>query len=187
MGNGDQNQDRAKRIAHRYLREAMAVVLRGVPGSVDWGFYTREDPRMHLQTVDPEHRNKYKVWLEKGGRRVFEPEGHIPKKILTALYKKVRDNRGVVEGRWVGLMISKGWLTLDYDGKTGTATLTVYPSHRPTKKVVDVAKELPADWPRDPSEVGLNPEQATLAIWTSRHESQQPEFDLVEILWTGRR
>ena len=96
-----ENQNMTKRIADRFQeRAAMAVVLRGVPGRVDWGFYSREDPRMHLQTVDKKHQGKdqYKVWLEKDGRRVFEPEGTIPKPILKALLKEVKDDQGTVEG-----------------------------------------------------------------------------------------
>lgn len=68
--------DRAKRLAKQVVagsREAMAVIVRNVPPSYSWGWYSREDPRMHLQAVDSQHRKLgYKVWLENKGKRVVE-------------------------------------------------------------------------------------------------------------------
>jgi len=43
---------------------------------------------MHLQVIDPKHEYlEYKVWLEKQGKRIFEPAGQIPAKVLNALKK----------------------------------------------------------------------------------------------------
>ena len=51
----------------------MAVILPNAPKGYSWGWYSREDPRMHLQTVDSKHMNEYKVWLENKGKLRFEP------------------------------------------------------------------------------------------------------------------
>jgi hypothetical protein len=66
------------------------VILRNVPAGYHWGWYSREDQRMHLQTVDSKHSNQYKVWLERDGKRAFEPETAIPAKVLKALQKEAR-------------------------------------------------------------------------------------------------
>src|SRR4051812_31009476 len=60
----------------------MPAILRDVPPGFNWGWYSREDPRMHLQTVDAEHQGDHKVWLEARGRRVFEPAMKIPSRVL---------------------------------------------------------------------------------------------------------
>src|SRR5205823_6754388 len=57
----------------------MPAILEDVPPGYDWGWYSREDPRMHLQVVDRQHKGfKYKVWLEARGRRIFTPANSIP-------------------------------------------------------------------------------------------------------------
>src|SRR5262245_41133279 len=66
---------------------AMPNIIRDVPPGHNWGWYSREDPRMHIQSTDGLH--DYKVWLETRGQRGFEPEGKIPAKILKALQKEV--------------------------------------------------------------------------------------------------
>lgn len=59
----------------------MAVIIRGKPPTYDWGWFSREDQRMHLQVVDRLHwKLHYKVWLEREGKKVFEPEPGIPAK-----------------------------------------------------------------------------------------------------------
>jgi len=46
----------------------MAVIIRNVPPTYNWGWFSREDPRMHVQTVDRVHLHlNYKIWLEREG------------------------------------------------------------------------------------------------------------------------
>src|SRR5262245_45650558 len=90
-------------------KAAPVIVLRSVPTGFNWGWFSREDPRMRLQTVDKKNGNRYKVWLEKDGKRVFEPVGNIPAKILKALEARVKEQRRHIEGRWVDLMIDNRW------------------------------------------------------------------------------
>src|ERR1700687_2057944 len=102
----------------------MTVILQNVPPGINWGWFSREDPRMHLQTVDSKNLNDYKVWLERKGRRVFEPVGIIPAKIRTRLEAEVKKRRGNVEGRWTNMMIAKKWLTLSM--RASEITLLAY-------------------------------------------------------------
>ena len=91
----------------------MAVVLRGSPPGFDWGWFSREDPRMHLQVLDEEHcQFGYKVWLERKGKRIVEPAGKIPAKILKKLEPKIAAARATIESKWTNFMIRKGWLKL---------------------------------------------------------------------------
>src|SRR5207244_1144842 len=107
-------------------REARPVIiLKSVPKGFNWGWFSREDPRMHLQTVEAKHRNEYKVWLERNGRRVFEPAGDIPSKVLKALEAEVTSGRIRVEAQWVEMMIRYDWLRVHLRGRE--VTLTVYP------------------------------------------------------------
>src|SRR5262245_12333499 len=104
---------------------SMAVILRDVPGGYNWGWYSREDPRMHLQTVADVHRNLYKVWLEKKGTRVFEPVGAIPAKVLKKLQSEVAKLRRHIEGRWASFMIMNRWLQLHVT--LPEVSITLYP------------------------------------------------------------
>ena len=64
-----------KNVAARFQdKEAMATLIHNVAGH-DWGWFSREDQRMHLQTVESGARvgpNKARVWLENKGQRIFE-------------------------------------------------------------------------------------------------------------------
>ena len=111
-------------LARRKGRLIMAVILEDVPPGHDWGWYSREEQRMHLQTVDERHFQHYKVWLEKNGKRVFEPAEtklrgktiKLPKKVLEELEDIVAAHRDDIEARWVRLMIDQQWLRLHVTG-----------------------------------------------------------------------
>ena len=54
------NQVSVPRMTRPKKRKAAPVIiLRSVPAGFSWGWFTREDPRMHLQTVDSKNRNRY--------------------------------------------------------------------------------------------------------------------------------
>ncbi len=175
--------------------QRMAVVLPNVPKGINWGWYSREDTRMHLQTVDSKNRNVYKVWLEKNGKRIFEPATPIPAKILSKFEEVANQQprRGNIEGRWVEFMIEKGWLELHMRGTL--ITLIAYP-HVPGSRftrTVDLAEYLPGIydpdskmWPREPvqpAEVVLSREMAAIEIWPKKHESLGHHIFLPDILW----
>ena len=88
----------------------MPVIVRNVPSGHDWSWHSREDQRMHLQSVDEQH--DYKVWLEEKGERTFESVGKIPSKVVKALREYVAEHRIHIEDRWVRLMLDKHWLHL---------------------------------------------------------------------------
>ena len=104
----------------------MPAILEDVPPGYDWGWYSREDPRMHLQVVDRQHKGfKYKVWLEARGRRVFTPANSIPTKVLKRLEAEVTRRRGSIEAEWAHLMIEQNWLTYTLRGTLLTISRAV--------------------------------------------------------------
>src|SRR6266446_786611 len=93
------------------VEPTMPVILRNAPSGFHWGWYSREDPRMHLQVVDPKHiRPNYKVWLESKGKRAVEAAATIPAKVWKALKARIESDRLSIEAQWVQLMIEQQWL-----------------------------------------------------------------------------
>ncbi len=166
----------------RRKKGPMTVVLRNVPKGHHWGWYSREDPRMHLQTVDGKH--KYKVWLEDGGRRVFEPAGKIPTPVLKRLAEEYSEHRMFVEDNWVRLMINKGWLQMHI--ALPIVTLVAYSAygHKFTRKF-DLATEIVQPYLATlrPEIIALNEELGSLRLWTDRPEYQAHDIRLSTILW----
>src|SRR5205814_1169423 len=95
-----------------------------VPPGHKWGWYSREDPRMHLQSVDEQHA--YKVWLEEKGQKCFDPVGKIPAKVLKPLREAVEERRQLIADNWVRFMLDNGWLALHI--ALPRLTLVAYPS-----------------------------------------------------------
>jgi hypothetical protein len=166
----------------------MPVILRDVPPTYHWGWHSREEQRMHLQVVNRQHIHLgYKVWLERRGRRMFEPEAAIPAKILRALESRVSQERDRIEADWVAFMITNRWLTFRLSGTS--MTLAAYPNN-PNRfaRTLDlhrlipneaVAQKITAD------AIGLNEEFAWLEIFTSRPEGRRITLPLADVLWTG--
>jgi hypothetical protein len=171
----------------------MAVILPNVPKGVNWGWYSRGDTRMHLQTTDSKKLSAYKVWLEAEGKRDFEPTSKIPSKVLKQLENAVAENRRNIEGRWVNFMIAQEWIELHMSGTL--ITVIAYP-HVPGSRftrTVDLVEWLPGIynpesqmWPKtpvQPEEVGLNGEMAAIEIYKQKDESLRHHFFLPTILW----
>lgn len=168
--------------------------MRSVPSGYDWGWYSREDQRMHLQTVDEKNCNRYKVWLEKDGKCVFEPAEGIPTKILKVLETEVKKERRHIEGRWVDFMIAQDWLELHTQDKIVNAI--AYPNLPGSRfvRTVDLAEWLPGIYnpsskvwpppePIKPEEVVLSKEMAAIEVYPQKHESRRHHFFLPTILW----
>ncbi len=160
----------------------MAVIARGVPSGHNWGWHSREDQRMHLQSVDAQH--DYKVWLEESGERILEPVGKIPAKVLKALREYVSEHRLFVEDNWVRLMLAKGWIDLHV--ALPKITLVAYPSS-PHKFVREIDLTTWLD-PRHLATltsdiIELNREMASLRLWTNRPEEQAYDARLSRLLW----
>jgi hypothetical protein len=161
------------------------VVIRSIPSGYDWGWYSREDPRMHVQTLDgPE---SYKVWLEEKGKRVFQPVGKIPRKVLNPLQAKLIDQRQFIEGKWARFMLDQGWLDLHV--ALPHLTLVAYPQHpgKFTRKI-DLRTWFPAEQlgTLRPDIIKLDREMAALRVWSDRSEEQVPyDVRLATLLWQG--
>lgn len=180
------NKSRVAAAAPRVTKgqHAMSVILRNVPPGYNWGWYSREDQRMHLQTVDDKHFNLYKVWLENKGSRVFEPAGPIPARVLKSLKAEVASKRRHLEGRWARFMIKNGWLQLHV--ALPHVSVTAYPN-TPNKFTRKVNLH---DWFRAetydrirPVDVFLNEEMGSLAVFKDVPEDLRDDFDLTRILW----
>jgi hypothetical protein len=139
---------------------------------------------MHLQTVDDEHRNQYKVWLERKGTRVFEPVGSIPAKVLKKLQAKVGDLRRHIEGRWASFMIRHRWLQIKVT--LPEVALLAYPGtpNKFTRKVNLQEWFRPETYARiKPDDVFLKEELGALSVFKDVPEDLRDDFDLARILW----
>lgn len=183
----------AARVKPRY-RTGMATILKGVPKGFDWGWFSREDPRMHLQVIDDEHKHlHYKVWLENRGRRIFEPEGSVPGKVLQALRAKLESERERIEILWTGLMVQCKWIAAALHGTI--VTLTAYPKVPGSRftRAVDLKEHLPGIYdpsypvyPKEeirPEDIFIRRDPLALGIWPKKSEEEQVHIGLPEILW----
>ena len=170
----------------------MPIILRNVPPGIHWGWHSREDPRMHLQTVyhkDP--RQRYKVWLEDKGKRVFQPAGKIPRPILTEIRREVAEYRQGIEDLWVQFMLDNKWLDLHVS--LPEITLVAYPN-TPNKfnRKLNIANWFKPDVlaTLKPEAVALHREMYSLRLWADRPEglgarSLPHDFRLSTLLWQG--
>ncbi len=180
IGNGVPGRKRAK--------QDIAIIIRDKPPTYDWGWFSREDPRMHLQTVDKDHRRlHYKIWLEKTGRRTFEPEPGIPAKVLKVLQAEILQQRERIEAYWASFMIKNNWLKVALSG----TTLTLYaypnlPSHfERTIDLHDLIGNAEVASKITPAEVALNEEFGCLELFPQRDEGSRLHEPLEKILWQG--
>ena len=163
----------------------MPVILRNVPAGYDWGWFSREDPRMHLQVIDPQHQHlHYRVWLEAKGMRVFHPNDEIPAKVLKRLQPEVEFQRPSIEAKWIILMIRQQWLTCVARGPV--LTLTAYPN-TPNRfvRTIDLNEYLAPEFASKvkPENVRLNDEFAVVELWPDRPEPDRYWINLSPILW----
>ena len=175
-----------KRVLVRFEKAAMAVVLRNVAGH-NWGWFSREDPRMHLQTVDDQTRSGHdsaKVWLEKRGKRICQPAAG--KVDLRKLSQEVQAERRNIETRWIAFMIRNGWLRAELDGHT--VTLTAYPSsHNSFKRTIDLREEFPGAYNEGPRSYDreapllyLDPSTSALAVGIEQNPDDRDHIDLTK-------
>jgi len=166
---------------------AMPKILEDTPPGYDWGWYSREDPRMHLQVLVPKRpTEQYKVWLETRGRRTFEPATPIKNNILKVLRTAVQQHRRYIEDRWASLMIRQGWLEAHL--AIPRVTLVAYPNTPNTfTRTVDLAGHLTSEEIRAlrSDDIRLSPEMASLQTWPARPEDQRQDIRLSTILWQG--
>ncbi len=164
--------------ANQLERQAlgMAAIVHNVPNGVDWGFYSNEEPRMHLQVVRP-RRADLKAWLEEEGKRVFKPVGEWPASYRRALSAYLADEgrRGALEREWIGRMMEKDWMRLAYEPPF--AVVTAYPGmpHEFTRRI-DVRPEIvsvPVFEALHFGNMKLDSETACLVLRTDRPPARQ--------------
>jgi hypothetical protein len=194
MAGTRQSQSSPKRLRKPRSGSAMPLILRGVPKGYDWGWFSREDPRMHLQVIDDEHKHlRYKVCLENRGRRTFQPDGTLPARVLKALRTRVDEERERIENLWTLLMVQSKWLAIALDGSLVTVTANPrFPGSRFTR-TVDLEEHFPGIYdtsyparPREeirPEDVFIRRNPLAIGIWPSRADDEQAHISLPEILW----
>jgi hypothetical protein len=192
-----------EKVAERFMREAMAVVLRNVIEH-DWGFFSREDQRMHLQTVDEgsregqklqtvdegsrEGQKKAKVWLEERGRKICESaDGKVTGADLRA---KIEAEREHIEVMWISFMLKNDWITAKL--KDSDIMLTAYPkSHNRYERVVNLREIFPGafgghgGWDQNPPKVEFDKTTGLLAVGTEDRLDDRNHLDVREFLFTG--
>lgn len=165
----------------------MPAIFKNVPPGYDWGWYSREEPRMHLQVMDEEHKDlNYKVWLERQGKRVFEPVGQVPAKILKALKEELAKHRDVVEDKWARFMIRNGWLQAFLEGTA--IKLIMYPRTEKRVRLVPLLGEEQHLTPGEVSglkqeDINLNPAIPSIEFWPKLHHSDRHDIELTPYLW----
>jgi hypothetical protein len=182
-----------EKVAERFMREAMAVVLRNVIEH-DWGFFSREDQRMHLQTVDEgsrEGQKKAKVWLEERGRKICESaDGKVTGADLRKLQAKIEAEREHIEVMWISFMLKNDWITAKL--KDSDIVLTAYPkSHNRYERVVNLREIFPGafgghgGWDQNPPKVEFDKTTGLLAVGTEDRLDDRNHLDVREFLFTG--
>lgn len=173
-------------------RNAMAVVLRNVADH-NWGWFSREDERMHLQTVEKEAltgSKRVKVWLEDRGKRICTlADGKLTGTDLKKLQAKVKAERVAIEERWIDFMIAQGWLTAEMAGSV--VTLTAYPkSHNKFTRTLDLRDEFPGaysdneqSWDRVQVFCDLDQEHNALAVGTKKNMDDRNHIRLTDLLF----
>ncbi len=183
----------ARKVAAQYaqsqIKTAMAVILRAVPGGINWGWFSNEDERMHLQTVNSGQtvgKDTYSVWLEREGKRIFEIRGNsspIPAKVLKTLKAEVLRRRHEIEGEWLKWSFKRKWLVWTVVDEV--VTLTLYPNN--ANKIVrhiDLRKMFPNyPKPMGQDDVAFSLEMNCLVIWPHLHESSQAHMLLQDMFW----
>jgi hypothetical protein len=174
--------------ARRESRRTMAVIIRDKPPTYDWGWFSREDPRMHLQTVDKDHRKlHYKVWLERKGKRVIEPAGALPPKVLRVLENEIAKQKGRIEAYWIIFMIQNDWLRVRLVGDT--IVLYAYPNTpNHFERTVKLSKVIPNEEVAQTvtqRDLNLNAEYGMLEIFPRREEGARTHVPLEDLLWAG--
>lgn len=164
----------------------MAVLIRDKPPTYDWGWFAREDPRMHLQAVDKDHRHLgYKVWLEEKGHKAFLPAPDLAAKVVRALQSEVVKQRSRIEAYWVAFMIKVGWLTAKLEGDS--IVLTAY-GNTPNRfqrriKLADVLANHEVSRKIAPRDIALNEEYGVLEFFPQRDEAGRIHVRLEDVLW----
>jgi hypothetical protein len=131
-------------MAYSYIKIAMPTLLENVVRH-DWGFYSREEQRMHLQTLHTKRDDSIKVFLESRGKRVFELEsGSITNKEFKELKEVVDNKRTWLEEQWLDDCLTKGWIVIEkFDYNNQIIYVSLYTGHNKIVRAVNLKKLFP--------------------------------------------
>lgn len=181
------------RVAARHLEKTgMAVLVRTV-ASHNWGWFSTEDGRMHIQTVDRGFLHKptrIKFWLEQQGKRIFAwAEGKISAPETKALKAAVRANRANLEVEWVAFMLQNRWLEARLRGSI--VTLVAYPGHNTFTRDIDLRQICPGcyepdnedGWDARPPELRWDHEHGMLQVGRKSNRDHWRHIDVSRYLF----
>lgn len=180
----------AQRVADRF-RLSMPTMFRAL--GFNWGWYSREDPRMHIQVVGGQKGSQPSFWLESRGTRVFEPRDketeRLPAKDRDTILSMVRLNSEKIESHWESFMISKGWVKVQLDGPE--LKVTAYPGKPEAfTRTLDLQRVYPGIYEEgrsfDPRGLKLDPDIGII-LRADEPPEKQEYFSLGDILWKGTR
>ena len=181
----------AENVMLRY-KYALAVVFRNVIGR-NWGWFSIEDQRMHLQTIESGARSgpeEIKVWLEAKGKRILEP---ATKNITGVNYKKlcakIQAERTVIEDHWTTFMFYNQWLTAQLTGHI--IRLTAYPgTHNSYTRKIDLRKKFPGaytdnqySWDRRTVYMDLDPDHCAIAVGVKKKMDDRNHIYIPDVLF----
>jgi len=178
-------------MTYQYLKNAMAVVIRDVVGD-SWGFFSREDQRMHLQTTKRRKKsNLSKVWLERRGVRCFEKATwRFSQSEFRELQQTVEENRYDIEVEWIDLMVEKGWMKIQgFDHTRQVILLEVYTDHNKFIREVDLKKIFPGRYhvdqyrPYTAQDIQLDRVMKALSIGENQDRDHTHHILLVDVVF----
>lgn len=183
----------AERVAARFQKRAMARLIRRL-AEHDWGFWSDEEQRFHIQTVDEDAQDgpqAVKFWLENRGVRTFELA--YGKTRLAEVRRRVFAEWNFLESRWISLMISRGWVRAHlkdgdkiivqaYPGTTGSFTRTI---DLRTVLAGHFTPHVREAQPIGAKDVVINRELRAVEIWPDLPESERHHFPLIKLLFIG--
>jgi len=182
-----------KKIVGRHLsRVAMPTLFMAL--GFNWGWFSREDERMHIQVVGRQPEADLGFWLETRGTKVFEPRNEVTRKLTSKdkgeILAKLRQERVHVEEEWASLMIQKDWISARLDGTD--LKVVAYPGTPGSfKRIVDLRKEFPGIYvkgngpPVDSEGIRFDSDKVSVVLNGNRHERKHIYLPLLDFLWEG--
>jgi len=176
----------------------MEVLIRDVAGH-NWGWFSKEDQRMHIQTVERgslEGPTRVKVWLENRGKRTFQiAEGNLSGLDAKKLKAKVEEVRGQLQDLWTFFMVNHDWLKAELRGSV--ITLIAYPdSHNGFERTIDLRERFPGayrhpgllydqpGWEVNPPDVDFDKTLGLLTVGHAKNLDDRNHILVSDILFT---
>jgi hypothetical protein len=175
------------------LKASMAVIIRNLIGE-NWGWFSREDQRMHIQTL-LNKKNKIHFWLETRGVRDFVYHtGKVSGSDTTKIKEYVDENRETLEYEWIKFISHNGWIKVSLHGNV--VTLTVYPgTSGEFKRTIDLEEEFPGRfdgslldgvWMPTIEHVKIMADDALLAIGEEENLDHRDHMDLISLIFKDK-